>query len=54
MTNEAELIGGDEKREIVLVDYDAAWPHRFETERARIGGSSRFDVGRRQPGDLAH
>lgn len=31
-----ELIGGREKREIVIVDYDPAWPVRFEQERARI------------------
>lgn len=27
------LIGGREKREIVIVDYDPAWPARFELER---------------------
>jgi GrpB-like predicted nucleotidyltransferase (UPF0157 family)/ribosomal protein S18 acetylase RimI-like enzyme len=30
------LIGGRERREIVVVDYEAAWPQRFEVERARI------------------
>lgn len=30
------LIGGREKREIVIVDYDSAWPARFERERERI------------------
>lgn len=30
------LIGGREARPIVVVDYDAAWPVRFETERRRI------------------
>jgi GrpB-like predicted nucleotidyltransferase (UPF0157 family) len=30
------LIGGREKREIVIVDYDATWPARFEAERARV------------------
>lgn len=30
------LIGGRERREIVVVDYDPAWPQRFEHERARI------------------
>lgn len=30
------LIGGREEREIVLVDYDPAWPERFESERTRI------------------
>jgi GrpB-like predicted nucleotidyltransferase (UPF0157 family) len=31
------LIGGREKREIVIVDYDPAWPARFALERDRIG-----------------
>lgn len=39
------LIGGRERREIVIVDYDPAWPARFEHERARIdaalGGTAR-------------
>ncbi len=39
------LIGGRERREIVIVDYDPAWPQRFEHERARIdaalGGTAR-------------
>ena len=30
------LIGGRERREIVIADYDPAWPRRFEAERARI------------------
>jgi GrpB-like predicted nucleotidyltransferase (UPF0157 family) len=30
------LIGGRERREIVIADYDPAWPERFEVERARI------------------
>ena len=30
------LIGGRERREIVIADYDPAWPARFELERARI------------------
>ena len=30
------LIGGREKREIVIVDYDHDWPSRFERERERI------------------
>jgi GrpB-like predicted nucleotidyltransferase (UPF0157 family) len=30
------LIGGREKREIVIADYDYAWPARFEHERERI------------------
>ncbi len=30
------LIGGPEKRQIVIVDYDPGWPARFEAERGRI------------------
>lgn len=30
------LIGGDEKRDIVLVPYDPSWPARFHAERDRI------------------
>jgi GrpB-like predicted nucleotidyltransferase (UPF0157 family) len=30
------LIGGNEKREITIVGYDANWPARFETEQARV------------------
>ena len=30
------LIGGNERRAIVLVDYDLSWPARFQDERARI------------------
>lgn len=30
------LIGGPEKRDIVIVDYDPAWPGRFQRERDRI------------------
>ncbi len=30
------LIGGREKREIVIVDYDDTWPARFAVERARV------------------
>jgi GrpB-like predicted nucleotidyltransferase (UPF0157 family) len=30
------LFGGREQREIVTVEYDASWPARFETERARV------------------
>ena len=30
------LIGGREKREIVIVDHDPAWASRYERERARI------------------
>lgn len=31
------LIGGREKREIAIVDYDPAWPGKFERERDRVG-----------------
>ena len=30
------LIGGREKRQIVIADYDPRWPVRFEAERIRI------------------
>jgi GrpB-like predicted nucleotidyltransferase (UPF0157 family) len=30
------LIGGREKREIVIVDHDPAWSHTFERQRRRI------------------
>lgn len=30
------LIGGREQREIVIVDYDTAWPARFECERDHV------------------
>ena len=33
---ERVLIGGMERREIVIADYDDAWPERFAAERARI------------------
>jgi GrpB-like predicted nucleotidyltransferase (UPF0157 family) len=33
---DAVLIGGPEKREIVIVEYDHAWQGRFERERERI------------------
>ncbi|MGF0115203.1 GrpB family protein [Promicromonospora sp. Marseille-Q5078] len=33
---EVELIGGVEKREIVIVEPDPRWPARFERESARI------------------
>lgn len=36
MPGETELIGGSEKRSIVVVDYDHAWPARYEMERERI------------------
>lgn len=33
---EPELIGGPEKREIVVVEYATSWPERFKEHRARI------------------
>jgi GrpB-like predicted nucleotidyltransferase (UPF0157 family) len=30
------LIGGREKREIVIVDYDSSWPARYQLERDRV------------------
>jgi GrpB-like predicted nucleotidyltransferase (UPF0157 family) len=33
------LIGTPEKVEVVLVDYDATWPERFEAERRKIAGA---------------
>ena len=30
------LIGGRERRKVVIADYDPAWPARFEAERDRI------------------
>ncbi len=30
------LVGGPEKRSVVIADYDPAWPGRFAAERARI------------------
>ncbi|OZM76239.1 GrpB family protein [Pseudonocardia sp. MH-G8] len=39
MPEETELIGGPEKREIVIVEYDPTWPDRFAAERARIVGA---------------
>jgi GrpB-like predicted nucleotidyltransferase (UPF0157 family) len=33
---EGELIGGVERREIVIVDYDVEWPASFGVERDRI------------------
>jgi len=34
-----DLIGGVERRDIVIADYDASWPRRFEVERNRIAGA---------------
>src|SRR6188472_1450231 len=36
---EAELIGGRERRPIVLVPYDPSWAARFERERRRIAAA---------------
>ena len=33
------LIGGRERREIVIADSDPAWPRRFAVERERIAGA---------------
>jgi GrpB-like predicted nucleotidyltransferase (UPF0157 family) len=33
------LVGGRERRQIVIADYDPAWPVRFEAERERIAGA---------------
>jgi GrpB-like predicted nucleotidyltransferase (UPF0157 family) len=33
------LVGGRERRPIVIVDYDPAWPARFELERDRVRGA---------------
>ncbi len=33
---EAVLIGGTERRRIVVVDYDPAWPAQYKCERDRI------------------
>lgn len=33
------LVGGREKRPIVIADYDPEWPRRFEREAARIRGA---------------
>jgi GrpB-like predicted nucleotidyltransferase (UPF0157 family) len=37
--DDAHLIGGREKRAIVIVDYDPTWPGRFEAERDRIAAA---------------
>jgi GrpB-like predicted nucleotidyltransferase (UPF0157 family) len=34
--DDLELIGGRERRPVVIADYDPAWPERFEEERSRI------------------
>lgn len=35
-TEDFELIGGEEHREIQIVRYDPAWPERFEKEKQKI------------------
>jgi GrpB-like predicted nucleotidyltransferase (UPF0157 family) len=37
--SDSVFIGGPEQRTIVLTEYDAAWPRRFEAERVRITGA---------------
>jgi GrpB-like predicted nucleotidyltransferase (UPF0157 family) len=37
--DEGALIGGRERREIMIVDYDLSWPERFESERVRLSGA---------------
>ncbi len=39
MIDEAALLGGREPRAIVIVEYDPAWPTRFERERARVAAA---------------
>ena len=34
-----ELIGGIEKREIIIADYDPAWPAKFERHRSAIAAA---------------
>lgn len=36
---DAALIGGRERRKVVLADHDPAWAQRFEAERARIAAA---------------
>ena len=36
---ETGLIGGDEKREIRIIDYDPDWPKKFETHARVISGA---------------
>lgn len=39
MIDESALIGGRERREIAIADYDPVWPGRFERERDRIAAA---------------
>ncbi len=36
---DAVLVGGREKRDVVIVDYDPNWPARFEVERDRCAAA---------------
>jgi GrpB-like predicted nucleotidyltransferase (UPF0157 family) len=36
MSDDSELIGGQERRDIRIVSYDLAWPAKFAAERDRI------------------
>ena len=36
ISDDVELIGGPEKRDIVIVDYDPAWPVRFHEHAATV------------------
>ncbi len=38
---DAVLIGGRERRSIVIADYDPTWPERYQRERARIAEALR-------------
>jgi GrpB-like predicted nucleotidyltransferase (UPF0157 family) len=37
--DESALVGGRERREIVIAEYDPQWPRRFERERAKIAAA---------------
>ena len=37
--NEAFLVGGREKREIFIAEYDPAWPERYARERGKVLGA---------------
>lgn len=39
MIDEGSLIGGRERREIMIVDYDPGWAERFEREREHLAGA---------------
>jgi GrpB-like predicted nucleotidyltransferase (UPF0157 family) len=44
--DDAELIGGPEKRHIVIEPYDPVWPDRFETNRRRVSEALGAVAGR--------